>query len=174
MKNILAIVLLCAIIIECHGQEVIVPERTVAQKHQRTIVLAHAGLIASIALAKQSGISAYEYGKASGDIHKTGWNKEAGFKGFAKGTIANWENLRREQDSAIEITEQNENSIVFKMKMDFAGLFSQGPVYDVTRDEYYEFFKGIHESIAAHLAASYEQEALPDDWVQVTIAKVSQ
>lgn len=173
MKTISSIILLCFSIIECNAQEFVIPERTPAQKHQRAVVLAHGGLIASITLSKQSGVTPYDYGRATGDIHKTGWDKEAGFKGFAIGTIANWENLRREQDPPIEITEQNDNSVVFKVKMNFSGLFAQGPVYNVTREEYCEFFSGLHESIAAHLAASYKQEALPEGWVQITIARVN-
>jgi hypothetical protein len=171
MKSLISLIVLFVIIVECHGQFAI-PERTNLQKHSRTVGLSHNGFVTGIAFAKKSGVKVQDYSNTIGDMFKTGWNKEAGFAGFAGGTIFNWESIRTEQDPPMEIVEQSENHVVLKWKINYKPLFANGPLYNVTLEEYTQFLDIVHQRIAAYMGATCKMEVLPDDWLKMTISRM--
>jgi tetratricopeptide (TPR) repeat protein len=147
-----------------------IPERTASQKHNRTIFQANAGVIAGIAYTKHTGGKAIDYGSYCGNLYKTSWNKAAGFEGFVRGALFNYESFRRENDPPIEILKQDNNSIEFKWKLNYRGMFT-GDSYGVTFEEFTDFMNIAYSSIADYVAATYTQEVLTDDWLKVTITR---
>ncbi len=147
-----------------------VPERTSAQKHNRVVFLAYASITPAIGFAKQKGSSVSDYATYCGNQFKTSWNKSAGFEGFVRGVLMNYESMRREADPAIAILSQDNNRIEFKWKINYKDLFNsdQG---GATYDDLNQFFGVAYPIIAEYVGAVYQHEVSKDDWLNVTITR---
>jgi len=154
-----------------YAQDFSVPERTFMQKHNRMTYLTYANIIPGISYAKSTGKTAKEYSSFVGDLFKTSWNRENGFSGLVNGILYNFESFRREQDPPMEILEQSDSKIVIKWKINYKNMFEDGPVSNVTYDEFNQWFEIVNMKIVEYFDASYEQKVVEDDWLILTIAK---
>ena len=95
MKNLTIILFVFLLVRPVFGQvDFNVPSMTDAAKHERILSQTNYIVIASVSYAKQQGLSLEDYAEGVGNLAKTTWNKEAGFDGFVKGTLYNWESFR--------------------------------------------------------------------------------
>lgn len=154
-----------------YAQDFSVPERTIVQKHNRAVSLTYGNIIPGIAYAKSVDKTAEEYGAYVGDLFKTSWNRENGFSGLVNGVLSNFESFRREQDPPMEILEQSDSKIVIKWKINYKNRFNDGPVYNVTYDEFNQWFEIVYKKIVEYFDAVYEQKVTEDDWLMITITK---
>ena len=151
------------------GQDFQVPERTLEQKHNRALFFAYVNIAVGISAAKESGMSVSEYAEYVGDQLKGSWNKERGFPGLVNGTLLNYESSRLEQKSPIKIIEQDENKVVFDLKINYKGLFDNGPLFGITYEEFSLWYDIVYRQIAGHFEATYKQEELDDDMMRITL-----
>ena len=129
-----------------------VPELTVEQKQWRVTSQMNAIVLNNINYAKKMGQSVEEAAQFTGDQFKLSWNIENGWEGFARGCLNNWSIFR--PDNVIEILEQSETMVKFKSKIPNAWLKNNGPLYNVSHEEYMLFIKIIHNVIADYLGAA--------------------
>lgn len=172
MKKILFTLIFIAAYAMGSAQEFKIPELTLEQKHNRTLYLANGNIIAGIAYAKTAGTSIDYYANYIGDLYKLTWNKEDGFEGFVKGSLYNWENWCRASDPPMEILEQNENKVVFKSKNTLEELFENGPLFDVSYDELFTWYKIVHQRIGEYLGAGFEMEEIDGEWIKMTFTRM--
>lgn len=171
MKHLALILFVFLLIKPIFGQEnFIVPSMTDTTKHQRVVFVMNYVMIASANYAKQQGQSIEDYAKSLGDLAKTTWNKEAGFDGFVKGTLYNWESWRVSYSPYIKIITQSEGYIQFKVPLEFNKWFEDGNIHDLSFINLMEIYAIMHKTIAEYLGASYEQELIEDgNWIEITI-----
>ncbi|MBS3772010.1 MAG: hypothetical protein KGY69_17285 [Bacteroidales bacterium] len=172
MKKIVITLIFIAAYAMGLAQEFKIPELTMEQKHNRTLYLAHSFVFSGIANAKAAGMSIDEYADFVAGWAKTTWNKEMGFEGFIKGTLYNWETLRRASDPPIEIMEQNPNRCIFKCKNNFKEIFQEGPVFGVTHEEMFTWYKVLHQRIGEYLGVGFEMDEMDGDWIKMTFTKM--
>ena len=171
MKKLIISLTLTLIVSITYAQDFSVPERTIVQKHNRVVSLAYGNIIPGIAYAKSTGKTAEEYSAYVGDLFKTTWNRENGFNGLVNGFLSLFESFRREQDLPMEILEQSDSKIVLKWKINYKYMFDDGPVNNVTYDEFNQWFEIVNMIIAEYFDATYEQKITGDDWLVITITK---
>ena len=171
MKKLIISLTLTLIVSITYAQDFSVPERTDVQKHNRVVSLTYGNIIPGIAYAKSTGKTAEEYSAYVGDLFKTSWNRENGFSGLVNGVLFNFESFRREQDPPMEILEQSDSKIVIKWKINYKNMFDDGPVNNVTYDEFDQWIEIVYKKIAEYFDAGYEQEVTEDDWLMITITK---
>ena len=71
----------------------------------------------------------------------------------------------------MEILEQSDSKIVIKWKINYKNMFEDGPVSNVTYDEFNQWFEIVNMKIVEYFDASYEQKVVEDDWLILTISK---
>ncbi|MCA1759950.1 MAG: tetratricopeptide repeat protein, partial [Bacteroidales bacterium] len=120
--------------------------------------------INSINYAKSLGKSVDEIGRFTGEQFKTGWNYENLFTRV----LNNWQ-IWATTDN-LNILEQDENHLKFTANKVFTNLKINGPVFNVSYDEYLTFISRIFEVIAEQAGAVYAQETTPNG-VLVSITK---
>ncbi|GEM_PF-2570245 len=147
-----------------------IPERTLAQKHNRSIFFANISIIVAISDAKKSGMSAVEYGNHVGNMFKTSWNRAAGFEGWVRGTLFNYESIRGDSDPPMEILSQTLDRIQFKWKINYKNMF-QNDTYGVTFEEFQASFTEIHSVIGDYLGGTYNAVVQADDWLLITLTR---
>ncbi|WP_340114051.1 hypothetical protein [Maribellus mangrovi] len=172
MKKLFLSLLMTAILGTSFGQVFQVPERTVEQKFNRNLYMVYVMAAVGINQAKESGMTVEEYGEKIGDLFKLSWNKEQGFTGLVNGILFNLESSRLAQDPPIEIVEQNENKMVFDWKPSYKELFSDGPLYDISYEEFSLWWNIVDIQIAEYLGATYKQEELDNDMLRITLTKL--
>ncbi|MBU8893572.1 MAG: hypothetical protein KOO66_12405 [Bacteroidales bacterium] len=153
------------------GQNFTVPERTIEQKHNRVVWQTYGIIISEMSYAKSLGKTAEEVSIYTGNLFKTGWNQEGGFESFVKGVLFNFESFRLASEPAIEILQQSENQIIFKVKNTSKSLFEKGDYYEVSYEEFNNWLLKVYQIIAEHMGAIYEQKEIEDDWIEITITK---
>ena len=171
MKKLLVTISLITVFSMSYAQDFSVPERTIVQKHNRAVYLTYLNIITAIAYAKSTGKTAADYSVYTGDLFKTSWNKENGFNGFVNGVLGNYESFRRDQDPPMEILEQSQDNLVLKWKINYKNIFEDGPRYNVTYEDFNQWFDIVYNKIADYLGATYEQEVMEGDWLKITIIK---
>lgn len=171
MKNLIVLLFLFSVPFSGFTQDFSIPERTSTQKHNRLFYLMSGNIAVGIAGAKEAGMSPREYASFCGNQFKHSWNKEAGFKGFAQGTLANYESGRRENDPAIEILEQSSDKLVFSYYNNFKTLYNNGPMFGTTYEEFLIWVDLVYRQIGEHLGATYQQEEMEDDRLKISITK---
>jgi len=153
------------------GQSFTVPERTIEQKHNRVVWQTYGIIISEMSYAKSLGKKSGEVSIYTGNLFKTSWNQEGGFESYVKGTLFNFESFRLTSDPAIEILQQSENQIVFKVKINYKSLFEKGDYYEVSYEEFDNWLLNVYQIIGEHMGAIYEQKEIEDDWMEITITK---
>ena len=172
MKKILISFIFIAAYAICPAQEYSIPELTSAQKHSRMLYINHNFIISTIATAKNAGVSIEDNASFVSDYVKTTWDKEAGFEGFVKGTIYNWENFRRESDPPMEIEQQTDNQITVKYKNNFMELFEKGDIFNVSYDEFMDWMIIMHRRIGEYLGGNFEMRKTKDGWLYLVITRI--
>lgn len=123
-------------------------------------------LINAINHAKAMGHSVEEFAAFTGDQFKTNWSGDIGLMNFVNGVRNNWSTLAKTNN----IVEQDEQHAVLQFNNVLTTLKNNGPLYNVTYNDYLIFLNGVFQKIADHLGYTYLQETNPNG-VQVTITK---
>lgn len=144
------------------------PNIPVADRYLNMVGQTNSFIINSINYAKSIGKTVEDIAIFSGDQFKTSWNKAYGYGGFVNGVKYNWVCFL--PNSELKILEQDDNHIKFSIKDVFPYLKNNGPLYNVTYDEYMTFIKIAHEKIAEYMGAEYAQTVANEE-VTVTIKK---
>lgn len=121
-----------------------------------------------ITFAKTKGVSPEEYGKYIGEQFKPFWEPEQGFPAFANTTMFILKGMHPAND--MQILEQNENMVRFKMK-NVDAMFQMGPAYGITYAEFLECSNGILTTLADYMQSGFLQETTKDGWYIATISK---
>lgn len=166
MKSfVLLFVCLLSLTILRAQQSFTIPE--VTNDQEKEILYNHviAYCATGITFAKTKGVSPEEYGKYIGEQFKPFWNPEQGFPMFT-GTIM-FILKGMHPNNEMEILEQNEKLIRFKMK-NVDAMFQMGPAYGVTYKEFLECSEGVLSTLANHMKTSFEQK-VNGPWYEVTL-----
>lgn len=145
-----------------------VPVLTDLQKYQTSASQWNYAYLLQIDFAKSLGKSLEDAAIFTGDQAKLSWNKEAGFVGFVKGMLHNFVCLSTQ--GIVEILEQNDHKVVFQVTKVYAQLREQGPIFNVTYEEYMKFWTIAIGRIGDYLGATYTQKEKADGII-VTIEK---
>jgi len=169
MKKLFLITVTILFVTSIVAQEkFVVREITDTQKHSRMVGQANGIILNLISYAISQGNSVEEVAKFTGDQFKTGWNKENGWEGFAKGCLNNWAIFI--PNNKLVILEQSETMIKFQSKTPYMWLKNNGPQYNVSHDEYMTFIKIIHKIIGEYLGADISFKEVEDGLI-LTIKK---
>ena len=125
-------------------------------------------LINSINHAKSMGQSVEKFAEFTGNQFKTGWNKEMGLNGFINGVQNNWGSIVRIENMKVE--EKDGNHCVLHFTKILPNLQKNGPLFNVSYDDYLTFYRVTFEVVADYLGLVYTQETIPDG-VKITITK---
>ena len=169
MKKLFLITVTILFVTSIVAQEkFVVREITDTQKHSRMVGQANGIILNLISYAKSQGNSVEDVAKFTGDQFKTGWNKENGWEGFAKGCLHNWTIFT--PDNKLVILEQSETMLKFQSKTPYVWLKNNGPQYNVSYDEYMTFLKINHKIIAEYLGADISFKEV-EDGIILTVKK---
>ena len=145
---------------------------TDAQKHKRMYFIGNSALMVGANYAKSQGQTVEDFAKHFGELAKNTWNPDAGFKGFIRGTLYNWESWRISTSSTIQILKHTDNAFQFKVPIAIKQMLGGKAYYDITFEELMSMYGIIHEIIAEHLGVKYEQKLIDDgNWLEITIKK---
>jgi hypothetical protein len=145
-----------------------VPVPTDLQKYRSAAWQWSAAYLLQINFAKSMGKSVEDVANFNGDQAKLSWNKEAGFEGFVKGILYNFVCITPQ--GTVEILEQNDHKVVFQVTKVYPQLKDQGPIFNVTYEEYLKFWSIAIARIGDYLGATYTQKE-KDDGIVATIEK---
>ena len=152
MKKLILITVTILFVTSIVAQEKFaVPEISDAQKHSRMVGQANGIILNLISYAKSQGNSVEDVAKFTGNQFKTGWNKENGWEGFAKGCLYNWTIFI--PDSKVVILEQSETMLKFQSKTPYAWFKNNQPQFNVSYDDYMTFIRISHTIIGEYLGA---------------------
>lgn len=146
----------------------IIPDLSDANKHARMVYQANGFILNTINYAKSVGKTLEDVAGFTGEQFKFSWNKEDGYAGFVKWTLANWVSFV--PDGEMEILEQSDNMIKFRAKEIYPELKTDGPFFNVSYEEYLTFLRIVHEKTADYLGSEFAQE-VTSEGVTVTIKK---
>ena len=165
MRKIICIVFCIAFIHNVYGQETFrVPEQTQEQKLLSEIYSQWDILSSAINITRTHGISPYEYGKNTGDLFASSWNKENGFDFYCQKIIYHWENWRTDEDAATFIINKTDESLTFKVSIHgLKNYFGEKGNFGVSFDEMMQCIKGIEEQIAEYLGYTFKME-IEEEW----------
>lgn len=124
-----------------------------------TFYQADVSIVNSISYAKSLGKKVDDIASFTGDQLKISWNKTNGYGGFVNGMLNNWRLIV--PTGELKILERDDNHIVFSVSKILPNL-KNGPLYNVTYDDYLTFYKGVSEKIAEYMGAVYNHETTPD------------
>ncbi len=153
-------------------EKIIVPKVTDLQKQQRLVWLFNYNGMIGLNYAKSQGKTVEDYAKHFGELTKTTWDPNAGFDGFAKGMLYNWETWRLSTSPEIKITKQTNEIFQFKTPLEIKKILNDKIYHDVTFEEIMTLYRIIFEVVAKHLGVNYEQKLIDDgNWMEITITK---
>ena len=127
-----------------------VPKPTIDQKFNRTLYQYWALTAGAINLAKSNGITPYVYGKSMGKLFVPGWGKPD-FDGVIKSTLMNMEYMRRSKDTPPVAKENQDGSVSIIFDDDTWHDYFAKPMFNVTYDEFLDYFRGLSEVLASEL-----------------------
>lgn len=172
MKCFIIISLAVSLSIHVCAQEAFtVKDVPIANRHKRSIVLGNSIAINALSVAKSSGISVEEFATQMGDNWATTWNKEAGFKGLVGGFLWNNSSFINEDQSNVEILEQNDQMVKIKVVKHWGDLFSNGDVFGVSEKEFIKFWHISGERIADYMGCTLETNDDGEHLIQVISKK---
>jgi len=153
-------------------EKITVPKITDLQKHQRLIYMFNHTGVVGLNYARSQGKTVEEYAKYFGEIGKKTWDPKAGFIGFSKGMLYNWESWRLSTSPEIIITKQTSETFQFKTPLDLKKVLGEEIYPGTTFQELMTMYRIIFEIEAKHLGVTYEQKLIDDgNWLEVTITK---
>ena len=142
-----------------YGQEKFsVPEFTPEQKHNTILFQFWTMYSAGINFAKSQGISPYEYGKYLGNLFTHYWHAEAGFEGYMRGCLNNWESSRTVDERPLTIKENADGSVsvVYPKHAWKKYMPDDSPI--ASFEEITSGLRGIGETVANHMGCSFVME----------------
>lgn len=145
-----------------------VPLLTDLQKYQNAALQLNASYLIQIYFAKSLGRTVEEVAIFFGDQVKSTWNPTGGYKGFVQGMLYTMVSLV--PYGSVEITEQTENGLVFKVTGLYTELKEGGSIYHVTWEEYIKFLETAYSRVADYIGAKYSLK-VTDEGLIVTIRK---
>lgn len=159
MKKLLSLLFCIVLMGTVIGQEkYTVPEISVETKLNRTYYQTWAMLAVGVDFAKSQGVTPYEYGKYIGKVFAPSWNKEAGFEGFVKGMIYNWESFKVDEDGPLVVKEKEDGSVLLILPIQaWKKYFPEGNPY-ATFEEVLTCMRAMVEEIADYLSSEVKPE----------------
>jgi len=145
-----------------------VPQVTTDQKIE--ILYSHVVAYAAtgISFAKSQGVTAEDYGKFIGKKFTAYWNPDDGFSKLVNQLMFILAGMH--PNNEMQIVDQNAKSITFKLKnVDLS--FRDGPMFDVTYQDFLDCSLGIIEVIAKHMNSKFSQEMTADGWYIATLSQ---
>lgn len=169
MKTMISIIAFVLVFGMVSAQEKFtVPELT--NEQQAEVLYQHviAYAVTGISFAKSQHVSPMEYGKFIGEKFAAFWNPDDGFPVLVNRMMYILSGLHPGND--MQIVEQNKNSIIFKLKnVDLS--FREGPMFDVTYQDFLDCSQGIITVIAKRMRADFSYKTTEDGWYVITFTK---
>ena len=141
------------------------PEVTAEQKQEILYNHVIAYNLAGIRFAKSQGVAPQQYGEYIGDLFKPFWNPAEGFPAFANGMLYILTGLH--PDNEIQIIRQNDKMLEFKLK-NVDSAFKQGPVYNITFEEFLACSYGTISILAEHMSVEFSHK-MKEGWYVVKL-----
>jgi len=169
MKSFVIVLFSTLVFFSLNAQEKFtVPQLTPEQKTDVLYNHMVAYAVTGISFAKSQEVSAEDYGKFIGKKFAAFWNPEDGFPMLVNRMMYILAGLH--PDNAMQIVEQDDSSITFKLKnVDLA--FQNGPMFDVSYQDFLDCSYGIISVIAEHMNSTFSYEMTEDGWYIVTLRK---
>lgn len=147
--------------------EFTVPNPSETQKHELAKGLCYNNILMGISFAKSQGKTVEEYAKYCGDQFRSTGGNELTFEQFVNNELYNYSVMA----GKVEIIEQSESKIVFKISGVYPALKNQGALWGTTFEDLITWLETLYSQIADQVAAATFQMKIVDDGVLVTIAK---
>jgi len=172
MKKLLSLLISIVFVVCAFGQEkYAVPDVSLENKLDRTYYQLWAMFAAGIDFAEAQDMSPYEYGKYMGKVFAPSWNKDAGFEGFVKGMIYNWECFKTDQDGPLVVRVIDEGTVAIQFPtISWSKYFPEGNPYG-TFEEASECLRGLTEVIADYMDCKVKDEITAESIVYVISKK---
>ena len=170
MKRIITISLFSLFTFLAYSQEKIsVPEPTDLQKFRIASLNWNSSWLLQISYGKSLGKSVEEVAAFTGDQLKTTWNRQRGYNGFIQSILYTMVSLT--PYGTIEITDQTDSKLVYKVTGFYSELREGGAIYGVTWEEYIKFLEVTFSNIASYMGAGYSQKDT-DEGLIVTVSRI--
>lgn len=171
MKSLLAFFVCILLTTGLTAQEKFtVPQLTSDQKTEVLFNHVMAYSVTGISFAKAQGVSAEDYGRFIGKKFTAFWNPDDGFPMLANRMMFILAGMY--PDNQMEIVEQDENSIKFKLKnVDLA--FRQGPMFDVKYQDFLNCSYGIISELADFMGCEFSHKMTDDVWYVVYVSQMN-
>jgi len=152
-----------------YGQEIFKIAGQTHEKSHRSLIYTQWDMMSSaVSFAKSYGVSPYEYGKYTGNLVTLSKKRENDFADFGQRTIYYWENWRTNDDEAIYIVEETNESLVLKIPLNsMKEYFEYHNNFGVSFDEMMECIKGMEEQIAEYFKCTFKIK-IEEEWSPCT------
>ena len=169
MKRLLTVTLISLFTIAGIAQgKFTVPSPDALQKYQMASMELNGSYLIQISYAKSLGKSVEDVAIYVGDQYISTWNKQGGFDRFVQKILYMMVTLV--PYGSVEITDQTDNKIVYKVSGLFSDLREGGSILNVTFEEYVKFWEIAISTMADSMGAKYSQED-SDEGLIVTITR---
>ena len=167
MKRLIAILCFFLLSMATFPQrKFIVPNLTDLQKYQNAALQWNGSYLIQISYTKSLGKSVEDIGRFVGDQFAITWNKSGGFDGFVHGML--YTMICLVPYGSVEIVEQTDNGLVYKVTGLYSDLREGGSIFNVTYEEYIKFLEVAFSKLADYMGAKYSQQDT-DEGLIVTI-----
>ena len=169
MKRLITVTLISLFTIAGNAQgKFTVPAPGDFQKFQMASAELNASYLIQISYAKSLGQSVEDAAAFVGDQYIATWNKQGGFDRFVQRIL--YMMVSMVPYGSIEITEQSDNEIIYKVSGLNSDLKEGGSILNVTYEEYIKFWEVAISRIADNMGAKYSQKD-SDEGLIVTITR---
>lgn len=145
-----------------------VPHLTDEQKTEVLFSHVIAYAATGISFAKDQGVNPKDYGKFIGKKFVAFWNPDDGFPMLVNRMMFILAGMYANNE--MQILKQSEDNVTFRLRnVDVA--FQQGPMFDVTYQDFLDCSEGIISVIAKHMHAKFSHEMTDDGWYVATFSK---
>jgi len=142
-----------------------VPQLTQEQKTEVLFQHVMAYATTGIAFAKSQNVRPGEYVRFIGHSFTPFWDPEGGYQMFAGQLMYILEGMY--PDPQMEILEQNETMIRFRMKnVDL--FFRNGPAFGVSLQEFLDCSEGIVSALADFMKVDFNYQWVDNTWYEIT------
>ncbi len=156
MKRLVTVFYIAFLALITMGQgKFTVPVLTDLQKYQNAALQWNGSYLIQISYAKSLGKSVEDVAKFFGDQLIATWNKQSGFDGLVRGILYTMVCLV--PYGSVEIIEQTDNGIKYKVTGLYSDLREGGSIFNVTYKEYIKFWEIAISKLANDLRAKYSQ-----------------
>lgn len=164
MKKLSSLIVILSVSGCLLAQDLIVPQLTQEQREDVLYQHVMAYAITGIAFAKSEGTTPEDYGRFIGKSFASFWDPSAGYQMFAEQLMYILAGLH--PDNQMEIVEQDGQMVRFRLKnVDL--FFQNGPVFDVTYQEFLDCSYGIIAALATYMGVEFSHR-MDGEWYEVT------